>query len=290
MSPEMMLARALATKQFEVEKTASVEESEDRSLVAAMDKLAWAEEAGRELAREHMQKVAVTLPSMAGIQKGVGSAIHATMGASKGMRAGVGAAGGAALGGVAGAMKDPGVNQQTGQKNSRLGNIAGGMALGGAAGGAAGLGAKRGLQMAAGSKGAVGQGLRETMGMGNRNAKDAMRTHGLNTLANKGFNPKSAQGMAAASKAAPAPAAPAPAAPGGAPAPASPMTGEQARKATQQSLWARGKQALGVEAVPDSVAQGKAALKGFGVHASVNPDRVDPEVLYKLMLERTGRS
>lgn len=285
MSPEMMLARTLATSQRELEKTA---EAEDDSLVDAMDKLAWAEEAGRELAREHMQKIAVTLPSMAGIQKGVGSAIHATMGASKGMRAGVGAAGGAALGGVAGAMKDPGVNQQTGQKNSRLGNIAGGMALGGAGGAALGVGAKRGLQMAAGGKGAVGQGIRETMGMGNRNAKDAMRTHGLNTLANKGFNPNSAQGKAlAAGAAGKAPAAPAAQAPA---APAAPLTGEQARKDTQQSLWARGKQALGIEAVPDRVAQGKAALRGFGVHASVNPDRVDPEVLYKLMLERTGRS
>lgn len=279
MSPEMMLAKMLATAQREVEKTASVEETEDLS---AIDKLAWAEETGRELAREHMEKVAVTLPSMAGIQKGIGSAMHATMGASKGMRAGVGAAGGAVLGGAAGAMKDPGVNQQTGQKNSRLGNIAGGMALGGAGGAALGVGAKRGLQMVAGSKGAVGQHTRAAMFAGAGNTKDLMRTKGLNTLANKGLNPNSAAAKAQAGMGlTPGGGAPAKA-PAKVPAQAPALTAEQARDQSKGGLRGfvddlRGK--------PRSDARTQAMAQ----HKTNISSVVDPAALYKLMLERTGR-
>lgn len=67
MSPEMMMVKALSstTKEPEIEKVAEAESDE------AMEKLAWADEFGRELAREYVKTAA--LPGMA--QKGLGKTL-----------------------------------------------------------------------------------------------------------------------------------------------------------------------------------------------------------------------
>lgn len=127
MTPEMMLAKMLSTPQSSVEKTASAEEVESK----AMEKLAWADEFGKQLAREHMEKVAV-LPGM--VTKGLGHAMGALT-TSSGVKRGLIGAG---VGAAAGAVKDPGVDPATGQKKSRLANMAVGAGLGAGAGVAAG--------------------------------------------------------------------------------------------------------------------------------------------------------
>lgn len=120
MSPEMMMVKALSTKEPEIEKVAEAEVEDTE----AMDKLAWADEFGRELAREHVKTAA--LPGM--VQKGLGHAMGALTTSSGVKRGLIGAGAGA----VAGAVKDPG------QGGSRLGNMATGAAMGAGAGVAAG--------------------------------------------------------------------------------------------------------------------------------------------------------
>lgn len=120
MSPEMMMVKALSTKEPEIEKVAEAEVEDTE----AMDKLAWADEFGRELAREHVKTAA--LPGM--VQKGLGHAMGALT-TSSGVKRGLVGAG---VGAAAGALKDPG------QGGSRLGNMATGAAMGAGAGVAAG--------------------------------------------------------------------------------------------------------------------------------------------------------
>lgn len=281
MSPEMMLARSLSTVQpvKEVEKTASVE---DVSEEVAMEKLSRAENWGRELAREHMEKVAIpALPQVgAALKGGLGSAMHATMGASKGMRAGVGAAGGAVLGGAAGAMKNPGTDPATGQQRSRLGNVMSGAAGGAALGGAAGLGARKAIGTVAASKGAVGDAARGAMKSGVRagaeGAKDARRVRAMGAMAGG-----DRAGLGAAAKAnvtkntpgvAPKPPAPAVGTVPGATAPVAaapkpaPMTGASSRQTIDSQPWhQRLGQKLGLTSTPDNVAQAKAYQQNLGI-------------------------
>lgn len=284
MSPEMMLARSLSTAQpvIETEKIASVE---DTSEAVAMEKLARAETWGRELAREHMEKVAIpALPQVgAALKGGLGSAMHATMGATKGMRAGVGAAGGAVIGGAAGAMKNPGTDPATGQQRSRLGNVMSGAAGGAALGGAAGLGARKAIGSVAASKGAVGEAARGAMQKGIRSGavgiKDTRRVEALRGLAGKGDQAslgaaaqknvaKNTPGAAAPTPAVgTVPGATAPVAPAAAaPKPAAPMTGESSRKTIDSQPWhQRLGQKLGLTATPDNVAQAKAYQQNLGI-------------------------
>ena len=142
MTPEMTLAKALSTPQISFEKTASTEDSE---MQKAMEKLAWAEDVGRELAREHMEKVAV-IPPLGGVagalKTGVGKLMHGAITTGAGTRTAVGAGIGAAGGGLAGFTKDPGIDPATGQQRGRLGNMAAGAVGGAALGAGAGYGAK----------------------------------------------------------------------------------------------------------------------------------------------------
>jgi hypothetical protein len=199
MTPEMMLAKMLSNTPAVVEKTASVAEV-DTTESDAMEKLAWAEEMGRDLAREEMSKVAAlpamgsllqgakaALPGIKGsVQSGLGKGMLRTMQAGAGTRAAVGAGAGAALGGVSGALKNPGVDPATGQQRSRLGNVASGMAGGAALGAGAGLGARKAIGAVATGKGAVGQAARGAMGMGATGAKDYRQVKALGALAGEG--------------------------------------------------------------------------------------------------------
>lgn len=123
MTPEMILAKMLSTPSTTVEKTASAPVPDES---ATLEKLAWADEMGRELAREHMEKKAVALPGA--VSKGIGHAMGALT-TSSGVKRGLVGAG---VGAVGGAMKDPG------QGGSRLGNMAVGAGLGAGAGVASG--------------------------------------------------------------------------------------------------------------------------------------------------------
>lgn len=256
MTPEMMLAKMLSTTPAVVEKTASVE---DRSEAEAMEKLAWAESLGRELAKE-----AAGLPAMGSMLQGArsmaGKGMLRTMQASTGTRALVGAGAGAAVGGVGGALKNPGVDPATGQQRSRLGNMAAGVAGGAALGAGAGLGARKALGAVATGKGAIGQSVRGTMEMGAKGARDIRTVKGINALSGEGR--RAGLGAQARNRVAGTPKPPVAGAAPAAGAPAAPqMTGESARKAVDsQGMVQRGKQALGLSAVPDHVAQAKSYL------------------------------
>jgi len=277
MSPEMMLARSLSTTQPVVEEAEKIASVEDTSEEVAMGKLSRAEHWGRELAHEHMEKVAIpALPQVgAALKSGVGSAMHATMGASKGMRAGVGAAGGALVGGAAGAMKNPGTDPATGQQKSRLGNVMSGAAGGAALGGAAGLGARKAIGTVAAGKGAVGQAARGAMQSGIRpgavGLKDTRRVQALGAMAGGERAGLGAAAKANVAKNTPgvAPKAPATGAAPGVTAPVAkpaPMTGESSRKIIDsQPLHQRVGQKLGLTATPDNVAQAKAYQQSLGI-------------------------
>lgn len=135
MTPEMALAKMLANSviEAEVEKTASVEDP----LIESKEKLAWADKLGRELAREHMEKISAipSLPAVGSmVQKGLGHSMQALT-TSSGVKRGLVGAG---VGAVGGALKSPGVDPATGQQKSRLGNMAMGAGLGAGAGVASG--------------------------------------------------------------------------------------------------------------------------------------------------------
>jgi len=170
MSPEMMLAKALSTKEPEIEKVAEADNTE------AMEKLAWADEFGRELAREHVKTAA--LPGM--VQKGLGHAMGALTTSSGVKRGLIGAGAGAA----AGALKDPG------QGGSRLNNMVGGAALGAGAGVASGH-----LARAAGS-------MNNTVGktLGGAQTAVAKQTGNIASM-NQGRQMASARGAAQKTKA-----------------------------------------------------------------------------------------
>lgn len=157
MSPEMMLVKALSTKEPEIEKVAEAENTE------AMEKLSWADEFGRELAREHMEKIAInpmgsaTKAFTGAAKAGLGKVMHGATTAGLGTRMGVGAAGGAALGGAAGFMKNPGVDPATGKQRSRIGGALAGAAGGAALGAGAGAAAKSGAMALGSSNTRVGR-------------------------------------------------------------------------------------------------------------------------------------
>lgn len=145
MTPEMMLAKLLSNTAPEmVEKTASSVDGEP----SVMRKLAMADEWGRELAREHMEKVAIPMPSMGALKSGIGQVAGKVMTTGAPTRAAVGAGVGAAAGG----LKNPGYDAQGNQK-SRLGGMVGG-ALAGAG---AGVAAKAGVQALGSSNTAAGK-------------------------------------------------------------------------------------------------------------------------------------
>jgi hypothetical protein len=147
MSPEMKLARALSNVPKK-EKTSSRDE--------AMEKLSWADEFGRELAREHMEKLAIN-PVSSLTQQVVGKGMHAALGTGALKRTAVGAAGGAALGGAGGLMKTPTVDPATGQRQSRLGNAMAGAVGGGVVGGGLGLGARTAAHALGSSNSGIGR-------------------------------------------------------------------------------------------------------------------------------------
>ena len=125
MTPEMTLAKALSTPQINFEKTASLENSEVQE---AMEKLAWAEDVGRELAQEHT-KEAFDVKALGEAAKTFGKstgALHRT-------------AIGATVGGLGGALSGGGYNPNpvSGQmeERSRLKRGLLGAAAGAAAGG-----------------------------------------------------------------------------------------------------------------------------------------------------------
>lgn len=121
-------------------KTAAVKKKATMEKLSAIQKIAMADQWGRELAHAHIRMEKIANPAIKGLvdvakhmatkaAPMVGKATNAVMGASAGRRAAVGAG----VGAVGGALKDPGMSS-TGQPKSRLGGMLGGAALGAGAG------------------------------------------------------------------------------------------------------------------------------------------------------------